>query len=195
MPTETLNTQFSNNFDDFDFTRNQSLDMTDMDFDADSPSDMSAMFYPNGESSQSAPIQRMYPGIHSQQAAEAKAAQAQKQQEMLNLQQQPKQIPGQRPLPTQAPKASAAKDPHVEESITRLLNRMRQGSAGSAEDSSPTNSGMSGIVRPKKEEDDMDEDERLLASEEGKKLSSKERRQLRNKVSARAFRSRRKGEL
>ena len=35
--------------------------------------------------------------------------------------------------------------------------------------------------------------ERLLASEEGKKLSSKERRQLRNKVSARAFRSRRKG--
>lgn len=39
----------------------------------------------------------------------------------------------------------------------------------------------------------MDEDERLLASEEGKKLSSKERRQLRNKVSARAFRSRRKG--
>jgi hypothetical protein len=44
----------------------------------------------------------------------------------------------------------------------------------------------------KKEEEDMDEDERLLASEEGKKLSSKERRQLRNKVSARAFRSRRK---
>ena len=33
----------------------------------------------------------------------------------------------------------------------------------------------------------------FLASEEGKKLSSKERRQLRNKVSARAFRSRRKG--
>lgn len=38
----------------------------------------------------------------------------------------------------------------------------------------------------------MDSDELLLASEEGKKLSSKERRQLRNKVSARAFRSRRK---
>ncbi|KAA8896464.1 hypothetical protein FN846DRAFT_893299 [Sphaerosporella brunnea] len=48
------------------------------------------------------------------------------------------------------------------------------------------------IARMKKEEEDMDEDERLLASEEGKKLSSKERRQLRNKVSARAFRSRRK---
>lgn len=49
------------------------------------------------------------------------------------------------------------------------------------------------ISRMKKEEEEMDEDERLLASEEGKKLSSKERRQLRNKVSARAFRSRRKG--
>jgi hypothetical protein len=51
---------------------------------------------------------------------------------------------------------------------------------------------MVNIPRPRKDEDDMDEDERLLASEEGKKLSSKERRQLRNKVSARAFRSRRK---
>jgi hypothetical protein len=56
---------------------------------------------------------------------------------------------------------------------------------------SPPNLG--NLPRSKKEEDDMDEDERLLASEEGKKLSSKERRQLRNKVSARAFRSRRKG--
>jgi len=48
------------------------------------------------------------------------------------------------------------------------------------------------LARLKKDEEEMDEDERLLASEEGKKLSSKERRQLRNKVSARAFRSRRK---
>lgn len=55
------------------------------------------------------------------------------------------------------------------------------------------NSPLMQIPRPKKDEDEMDEDERLLASEEGKKLSSKERRQLRNKVSARAFRSRRKG--
>jgi hypothetical protein len=52
---------------------------------------------------------------------------------------------------------------------------------------------MNHVQRMRKEEEDMDEDERLLASEEGKKLSSKERRQLRNKVSARAFRSRRKG--
>ncbi|KAK9234569.1 hypothetical protein V1525DRAFT_412663 [Lipomyces kononenkoae] len=38
----------------------------------------------------------------------------------------------------------------------------------------------------------LDEDEILLASDEGKKLTSKERRQLRNKVSARHFRLRRK---
>lgn len=71
---------------------------------------------------------------------------------------------------------------------------MRQSSVTSAaneEDSKPQN--VSHISRPKKDDDEMDEDERLLASEEGKKLSSKERRQLRNKVSARAFRSRRKG--
>lgn len=41
-------------------------------------------------------------------------------------------------------------------------------------------------------EGDVDEDTKLLMSEEGKKLSSKERRQLRNKVSARNFRVRRK---
>jgi hypothetical protein len=40
-----------------------------------------------------------------------------------------------------------------------------------------------------------DEDEKILASEEGKRLNPKERRQLRNKVSARNFRVRRKGML
>jgi len=38
-----------------------------------------------------------------------------------------------------------------------------------------------------------DEDEKILTSEEGKRLNPKERRQLRNKVSARNFRVRRKG--
>jgi hypothetical protein len=72
---------------------------------------------------------------------------------------------------------------------------MRHNSVVSNDDSAdtPTGSQPSLAARLKKEEDEMDEDERLLASEEGKKLSSKERRQLRNKVSARAFRSRRKG--
>jgi len=40
-----------------------------------------------------------------------------------------------------------------------------------------------------------DEDEKILQSEEGKRLNPKERRQLRNKVSARNFRVRRKGML
>lgn len=38
-----------------------------------------------------------------------------------------------------------------------------------------------------------DEDEKMLASDEGRRLNPKERRQLRNKVSARNFRVRRKG--
>ncbi len=64
--------------------------------------------------------------------------------------------------------------------------------AKSTSDSGP-NTPLMSLPRIKKDEDDMDEDERLLASDAGKKLTSKERRQLRNKVSARAFRSRRKG--
>jgi hypothetical protein len=51
------------------------------------------------------------------------------------------------------------------------------------------------FIKSKKDLEEMDPDELLLASEEGKKLSSKERRQLRNKVSARAFRCRRKGKF
>ncbi len=72
---------------------------------------------------------------------------------------------------------------------------MRHGSVASSDEdaTSGSNGVLPNIARMRKEEEDMDEDERLLASEEGKKLSSKERRQLRNKVSARAFRSRRKG--
>ena len=200
MPTETLNIPLSN-LDDFDFARNSSVDMHDMDFDADSPSDIfkgqfvnpNALLGQDDSPTYTAPI-RMYPGIHQQQAAQAKAQQMQKQQEMSARQQQQRQIEGQRPLPTQS-KPTDQKDPHVEESISRLLSQMRHNSVTSADDSAdtPTGSQPSLAARLKKEEDEMDEDERLLASEEGKKLSSKERRQLRNKVSARAFRSRRKG--
>lgn len=205
MPTETLNMPLSD-LDEFDFSRNPS----DMDFDTESPNGLPTMFYPESSSgpaqfvspntlltptNTSAPIKRIYPGMHSQQAAQAKAQQAQKQEQMARQQQQRPQ--GQKPLPGPSPtKTQPAKDPLVEESISKVLNRMRQASAASLSDdeSSPV-TGMSNMPRIKKDEDDMDEDERLLASEEGKKLSSKERRQLRNKVSARAFRSRRKGEL
>jgi bZIP-type transcription factor MBZ1 len=205
MPTETLNVPL----DDFDFGRHTSVDMSDMDFENESSSDsLPTMFYPSSSSGQfvnptalvgqedsptdAAPARRMYPGMHTQQAAQAKAQQAQRQQEMARQQQQ-RQIPGQKPLPAHS--KSPQKDPHVEESISRLLHQMRQNSVASAgDDDAPTpTANLPNIARLKKEEDEMDEDERLLASEEGKKLSSKERRQLRNKVSARAFRSRRKG--
>lgn len=140
---------------------------------------------------------RAWPGMHQQQAALAKAqAEAQQQKQQIAAEQ------------SQKANASSARrshgsstrpptDPIVEERISRLLNQMRHNSVASSNEDSSTapaaNGSLSHGTRPKKDEEDMDEDERLLASEEGKKLSSKERRQLRNKVSARAFRSRRKG--
>ena len=209
MPTETLNMPLSN-LDEFDFSRNPS----DMDFDTESPNDLPTIFYPERSSgpaqfvspatlvaqnnTSSAPIQRIYPGMHSQQAAQAKAQQAQKQEQMARQQQQQQQRPqGQKPLPGPSPtKVHQVKDPLVEESISKVLNRMRQASVTSpVESDGTTMTGMSNMPRAKKDDEEMDDDERLLASEEGKKLSSKERRQLRNKVSARAFRSRRKGML
>ncbi|KAL8810019.1 MAG: hypothetical protein Q9223_003739 [Gallowayella weberi] len=143
------------------------------------------------------PKQRAWPGMHQQQAAMAKAqAEAQQQQGQKTRDQQQRtgsasKLSSQRPLGGAVP----AKDPIVEERISRLLNQMRHSSAASSTSdiTTPTAHGnISHLGRAKKDEEDMDEDERLLASEEGKKLSSKERRQLRNKVSARAFRSRRK---
>ena len=138
---------------------------------------------------------RVWPGMHQQQAAQAKAQQQAAQQAALAAQRQ-------RSASISSRKASIVNeresDEVVEESISRLLNRMRNSSVASSNGddvTTPTASGTSHSGRAKKDEEDMDEDERLLASEEGKKLSSKERRQLRNKVSARAFRSRRKGIL
>lgn len=138
---------------------------------------------------------RVWPGIHQQQAAMAKQqAEAQAKREAVNRQSQK--------APQQSRKSNGSSsrppsDPIVEERISRLLNQMRHSSVTSSNDddnATPNANGNSSHgLRTRKDEEDMDEDERLLASEEGKKLSSKERRQLRNKVSARAFRSRRKG--
>ncbi|KAI9810092.1 MAG: hypothetical protein M1827_006703 [Pycnora praestabilis] len=162
-------------------------------------------------------VGRLWPGMHQQQAAQAALAKAQvqaqgqtqaeahnqqqKQQRLAHQQQahQQSNVP-QYPRQQSAGSSRAAshlqKDPVVEEKISQLLNSMRQSSVMSLTDddaSTPNGNGsLPHIARMRKEEEDMDEDERLLASEEGKKLSSKERRQLRNKVSARAFRSRRK---
>ncbi|UKZ81948.1 BZIP-type transcription factor mbz1 [Trichoderma virens FT-333] len=130
-------------------------------------------------------VGRLWPGAHSQ-AAMAKAHAQQRQQQHIMQQQQAQRQPAQS---KPRGKLSPHNDPIVEQKITQLLNSMRAKPAPPPSDSpTPTTN----LSKAKKDEEEMDEDERLLASEEGKKLSSKERRQLRNKVSARAFRSRRK---
>ncbi|RMZ76400.1 hypothetical protein DV737_g4835, partial [Chaetothyriales sp. CBS 132003] len=153
--------------EDFDFGRNPSFDMTDVDFEEDSPSEgLPAMFYPGSNT-------KDFVSPNNLVASNAPPTAP---------------IPGQKPLP----KSQPGKDPAVEESISRILSQMRQKKDADAESENASPVPSASLSRSKKEEDEMDEDERLLASEEGKKLSSKERRQLRNKVSARAFRSRRK---
>ncbi|ORY13425.1 hypothetical protein BCR34DRAFT_269133 [Clohesyomyces aquaticus] len=142
---------------------------------------------------------RVWPGHHQQQAALAKAqaqAQQQRQQQLAQQQQQQKQAAQQqqnRLHPNRRSGSHQISDARTEETIARVVNQIRQNSQNSLGSQDRDSQGLlPHIVRMKKDEEDMDEDERLLASEEGKKLSSKERRQLRNKVSARAFRSRRK---
>lgn len=160
-------------------------------------------------------VGRVWPGMHQQQAQQAAMAkaqvqaqvqqqrmqfEAQQQQQRRIAQQQQQQAQHQQQQqveakPNRSRASSYQSDPHTEESIARLLNQMRQGSAVPSGKDDSANGMLPHVARMRKEEEDMDEDERLLNSEEGKKLSSKERRQLRNKVSARAFRSRRKGKL
>lgn len=188
----------------FDFNASPSHDpMTSPSMDLDFDSPMDTQFYLSATSTinphntaitspvttQAAGVGRMYPGMHQQRAALAKAKaqqmMQQQQQELIQRQNQQRRQPQAKQPRLKAPPT----DPIVEQKITQLLNSMRtKPSSSEAEDDAP----LLHVTRPKKEEDDMDDDERLLASEEGKKLSSKERRQLRNKVSARAFRSRRK---
>ncbi|KAI9782156.1 MAG: hypothetical protein M1816_001990 [Peltula sp. TS41687] len=186
----------------------------DMDLDLSNTDPLPAFLFPEGFSSQStdfvdpttldvqedmtpsvAPtpvMARAWPGMHQQQAAMAKAQQ-QKRQASAVEQQAPPQ-----PKPATASRGTTSKhstNPIVEERISRLLSSMRQASVASSSEGASTphpEHAIPHLGRSKKDEEEMDEDERLLASEEGKKLSSKERRQLRNKVSARAFRSRRK---
>lgn len=194
-----------------------------MDFNGSAP--MPPMFFPSNDNSSNnfvnpnsvggheeptSNVGRLWPGMHSQQAQQAamqKAAQSQAiQQRQMKLQAQHAQY-RQAASAAQGPSQSQGNsqhshgkrpvhaEAHVEESISRLLNQMRQNSSAPSDDAGSPSNALPNIARMKKDEEEMDEDERLLASEEGKKLSSKERRQLRNKVSARAFRSRRKGEF
>ncbi|KAF7547930.1 hypothetical protein G7Z17_g7387 [Cylindrodendrum hubeiense] len=188
---------FSPENEGFDFNTSPSQNAMDMDFESPAESQQFYTVNPSNieESSLPSPpvlptqtnnVGRLWPGAHSQ-AALAKAQAQQRQQQQIIQQQQ--QAQRQSVQPKGRGKAPQPADPIVEQKITQLLNSMR------AKPSMPESQGQSPVAnlpRSKKEEEEMDEDERLLASEEGKKLSSKERRQLRNKVSARAFRSRRK---
>ncbi|RSL88180.1 BZIP-type transcription factor MBZ1 [Fusarium euwallaceae] len=193
---------FSPENDMFDFNTSPSqgtLGASDIDMDFESPADSQQFFTINPSNieqdaslpsppvlpTQTNNVGRLWPGAHSQ-AALAKAQAEQRHQQRLIQQQQAQR---QSPQAKSRGKAPQPTDPIVEQKITQLLNSMRaKPSMPDAQGQSP----LTNLPRAKKDEDDMDEDERLLASEEGKKLSSKERRQLRNKVSARAFRSRRK---
>lgn len=204
------NTGLGDNFDMFDGMGSMT-GLDEMEFSSSSNT-LPAFFFPPGEGSQGDDFVdptaitkqeeaqaniRFYPGMHQQQAAIAKAqAQAQQQRQQQLIQQQQKQREAEQQQ-RQSVRRSASHQPvdaHTEETIARVVNQIRQNSTFAGDSLSPNSHNvLPHVVKTKKDEDDMDEDERLLNSEEGKKLSSKERRQLRNKVSARAFRSRRKG--
>ncbi|KAJ4376767.1 hypothetical protein N0V86_006884 [Didymella sp. IMI 355093] len=154
---------------------------------------------PSAIQQEEVPAVRLYPGMHQQQAALAKAQQQaqQRQQQQIAHQRQQAQLHAQQQQqqqrPAQRKTSSPLSDERTEATIQRVVAQIRADSQNAALASQDPNANvLPHIIRAKKDEEDMDEDERLLASEEGKKLSSKERRQLRNKVSARAFRSRRK---
>lgn len=161
----------------------QNFDMNSpQDFNFDSFLDENALDFKQEEVQQ--PI-RFYPGMNQQQAQVEKMM---RQRQLALEAEQEKHLQASRRSTSHQPL-----DQRTEDTISRVMNEIRRSSHADA--MSPNGSVMPSIIRAKKDEEEMDEDERLLNSEEGKKLSSKERRQLRNKVSARAFRSRRKGSL
>jgi hypothetical protein len=195
---------FSPEADLFDFNTSPSqatLGASDMDMDFESQNESQQFFTVDPSSieqdmdnlpsppvlpTQTNNVGRLWPGAHSQAALAKAQAQQRQQQQIIQQQQQAQRQGSQAKSRGKAPQPN---DPIVEQKITQLLNSMR---AKPSMPESQATSPMNNLPRSKKDEEEMDEDERLLASEEGKKLSSKERRQLRNKVSARAFRSRRK---
>ena len=154
--------------------------------DFNDPSSIRASFLStNAPHTPSSSAVNLRPGIHQQQAATVNAQARQRQQ-------QP-QTTGVRPEQSQRIQA-----PHppinalVEEKISQLLKSIRQSSSSAkGDDSQISLPGLRQTQRAKK--DKMDEDKRLLDSQECMKLSTKERRQLRKKVCAREFRWRKKG--
>lgn len=150
------------------------------------------------------------PGVHSQQAQgvsmqKAARSQAMQQRQMKLQAQQQHYREAVNAAQCQSQGSSAqqqgrgngiplhATEPHNGKPVSRLRNPMRHNSSVSGDEAGSPEKVFPEVAGMRNNEEEMDEDERLLASEEGKKLASKERRQLRNKVSARAFRSKRKG--
>ncbi|KAL6706014.1 hypothetical protein ACN47E_006116 [Coniothyrium glycines] len=132
--------------------------------------------------------QQQQQALQQQQHQQHQHQQQQQQQHQQQQQQNRLQSTSQASRKTSSPLSDA----RTEETIARVVAQIRADSQNASSMHDSNQGLLPHIIRAKKDEDEMDEDERLLASEEGKKLSSKERRQLRNKVSARAFRSRRK---
>ncbi|TAQ89079.1 hypothetical protein B7494_g2582 [Chlorociboria aeruginascens] len=151
----------------------------EMDMEYESPSSEPAFFFPdqpvqkqefvdpsairthppvaNVLPTQSSNVGRLWPGMHQQQAALAKAQAQQKQQQQIIQQQRQSPVTGKRAKASHPPT-----DAIVEEKISQLLSSMRQSSVATDDDTTNGNA-MSQIPRMRKEEDEMDEDERLLA--------------------------------
>lgn len=148
----------------------------------------------------SPPNMRVSYGFHKNQAAAAAAeaakskakAEAQQKQQQQIIQQQQLQRHAAQSAQVQKPRVQPPSDPLLDQKISQVLNSFRKQQEQSGLEPMSAMSPMDDHRAGSKDLDDMDEDERLLNSEEGKKLSAKERRQLRNKVSARHFRKRRK---
>ncbi|KAK4142022.1 uncharacterized protein C8A04DRAFT_13643 [Dichotomopilus funicola] len=132
---------------------------------------------------------RVWPGMHQQQAAIARAQQQQKQQQLQLQQQQVQRQRAQQAKQPQKSRSPQTSSSIADQNVQHILNSMR---AEPVQYTPVKSLPQQTFAKKQKSEEEMDEDEKFLASEEGKKLSSQERRQLRNKVSARAFRGRRK---
>ncbi|KAI1815683.1 hypothetical protein GGS20DRAFT_316463 [Poronia punctata] len=150
---------------------------------------------PLTSSSHSSAVGRLYPGIHAQMARErAESSQRlqfspsrQVQQQLVSGPQGSVSSPQQPMYLLHSPASEAAV---TQETISQLLVSQRaQGRTSESEEPATR------IPPHKKTDREMDEDERRLRGEDGKRMTVKERRQLRNKVSARAFRNRRKGKI
>ncbi|KAF2202476.1 hypothetical protein GQ43DRAFT_462339 [Delitschia confertaspora ATCC 74209] len=149
---------------------------------------------------------RAFPGVHQQQQQARELAQQQQanklaqqlQTNMLAQQQaralalrQPRLEKSQRHHPYQG--HPPVTDCRVDDVSTRLFARIHEHSQAHALHVTTTQNRGPVSLRTRRElEDEVDPDRAFLESEEGKKLPGPERRKLRNKISARDFRWKRK---